>query len=204
MPVEIARAAVEAAHRRGKLVLAHPSNSAGARVAIEAGVDVLVHTFPSDWTASPWDRELPRMMRAREMALVPTLKLWPYELGKLGLPPAVVDAVLGKWRGPAPRLLRARRTGAVRHRRRLHDATSIRPTSSSTCSEPGSRPQSILASLTTAPAARFGAASRTGRLAPGLDADIAVLEGNPAEDVRAFASVRLAMRGGRVIYRKAP
>src|SRR5439155_1366146 len=34
MPLEIARAAVEAGHRRGKLVFAHPSNSPGARVAI--------------------------------------------------------------------------------------------------------------------------------------------------------------------------
>jgi len=95
MPVEIVRAATEAAHRRGKLVIAHPSNSAGARAAIEGGVDILAHTFPSELDRRPWDRALPGMMRERGMALIPTLKLWPYELGKLGLPPAIIDTVLG-------------------------------------------------------------------------------------------------------------
>jgi hypothetical protein len=87
MPVEIVRAAVEAAHRRGKLVFAHPSNSPGARAAIEGGVDVLAHTFPTE-RDGPWDRSLPGRMRERGMALVPTLKLWPYEGGKLAVPPA--------------------------------------------------------------------------------------------------------------------
>ena len=94
MPVEIVRAAVEAAHRRGKLVFAHPSNSPGARAAIEGGVDVLAHTFPTELDG-PWDRSLPGRMRERGMALVPTLKLLPYELGKVSLPPAIVERVLG-------------------------------------------------------------------------------------------------------------
>jgi imidazolonepropionase-like amidohydrolase len=95
MPLEIARATVEAGHRRGKLVFAHPSNSPGARVAIEGGVDVLAHTFPTSLDGSPWDRALPPMMRERGMALIPTLKLWPYELRKAGLPNDLVERVLG-------------------------------------------------------------------------------------------------------------
>jgi hypothetical protein len=62
MPLEVAKAAAEAGHRRGKLVFAHPSNSPGARVAIEAGVDVLAHTFPTSLDGTPWDRALPGMM----------------------------------------------------------------------------------------------------------------------------------------------
>src|SRR5262249_43703202 len=58
MPVEVVRAAVGVAHRRGKLVIAHPSNSAGARAAIEGGVDILAHTFPSELDGRPWDRAL--------------------------------------------------------------------------------------------------------------------------------------------------
>ena len=46
--------------------------------------------------------------------------------------------------------------------------------------------------------------ARTGRLAPGLAADVVVLDGDPALDVRAFAKVRTTMRGGRIIYRKPP
>jgi hypothetical protein len=83
MPTDVVRAAVEAAHRRGKPVFAHPSNSAGALAALEGGVDVLAHTFPA---GPAWDRALPRRMTEAGMALVPTLKLWPWELGRLGVP----------------------------------------------------------------------------------------------------------------------
>jgi imidazolonepropionase-like amidohydrolase len=62
----------------------------------------------------------------------------------------------------------------------------------------------ILAALTTAPSARFGAGSRTGRLAPGLDADVVVLEGDPARDIRALGRVRATLRAGRVLYRSTP
>ena len=59
----------------------------------------------------------------------------------------------------------------------------------------------ILAALTTAPAARFGATARTGRLAPGLEADIVVVDGDPAADIRALGRVRLTFRRGQPIYR---
>ena len=62
----------------------------------------------------------------------------------------------------------------------------------------------ILTALTTAPAERFGASHRTGRLVPGLDADIAVVDGNPEQDIRALGRVRYTFRGGRLIYRRAP
>ena len=59
----------------------------------------------------------------------------------------------------------------------------------------------ILAMLTTAPAARF-ASGGTGRIGPGMTADVVVLDGDPTQDVRAFAKVRMTMRDGRVIYRR--
>src|ERR1019366_3794382 len=43
MPEDIARAAADAAHRRGQLVYSHPSDLAGTKVAIDSGVDVLAH-----------------------------------------------------------------------------------------------------------------------------------------------------------------
>jgi imidazolonepropionase-like amidohydrolase len=60
----------------------------------------------------------------------------------------------------------------------------------------------ILAALTTAPAERFGAAARAGRLARGFAADIVVVDGDPARDIRSLAKVRYTLRDGRVIYRK--
>jgi imidazolonepropionase-like amidohydrolase len=203
MPVEIVRAAVEAAHRRGRLVIAHPSNSAGARAAIEGGVDILAHTFPSELDRRPWDRALPGMMRAREMSLVPTLKLWPYELGKLGLPPAVVDAVLGN--GVAQLRAFADPGGSVLFGTDVGYMTDFDPTDEYVYMQrAGLSYARILAALTSAPAARFGAGARSGRLAAGLDADVVVLDGDPAQDIRALGRVRVTLRAGRVIFRAAP
>jgi imidazolonepropionase-like amidohydrolase len=58
----------------------------------------------------------------------------------------------------------------------------------------------ILASLTVAPAQRFGFAKHKGRLAPGMDADLVVLKSDPAKDVTAFAQVRMTIRHGRTLY----
>lgn len=60
----------------------------------------------------------------------------------------------------------------------------------------------ILTSLTTNPASKFGEAGRRGRIAPGMDADLVVLDADPVRDPRAFADVRHTIRGGRVIYSK--
>jgi imidazolonepropionase-like amidohydrolase len=73
MPVEVARAAVEAAHQRGQLVFAHPSNLEGTRVALESGVDVLAHV--PDTTEGVDDALLASLV-AHHVAMVPTLKMF--------------------------------------------------------------------------------------------------------------------------------
>jgi imidazolonepropionase-like amidohydrolase len=201
MPADIVRAAAEAAHRRGKLVMAHPSNSAGARAAIEGGVDILAHTFPSELDRRPWDRALPGMMRERGMALVPTLKLFVYELGKLGLPPVAIETVLGNARAQLRAF--AELGGQVLFGTDVGYMTDHDPTDEYVhMQQAGLSYGQILASLTTAPSARFGRAGRSGRLAPGLAADVVVLDGDPARDIRALGRVRATLRDGRVIFRK--
>ena len=197
---ELVRAATDAAHRRGKFVIAHPSNSAGARVAIEGGVDILAHTFPTELDRSPWDRALPPMMRERGMALVPTLKLFPFELGKVNAPSSVVRIVLGR----AQEQLRAfaELGGEILFGTDVGYMTDYDPRDEYVyMQEAGLSYAQILASLTAAPSRRFGAA-RAGRLAPGADADVVVVSGNPERDIRALADVRYTIRAGRVIYRK--
>src|SRR5579864_8095791 len=44
MPLPVAQAALQEAHKHGKLVFAHPSNLEGFQVALQAHVDVLAHT----------------------------------------------------------------------------------------------------------------------------------------------------------------
>src|SRR5262250_3184395 len=193
--------ATDAAHRRGKLVLAHPSNSAGARAAIEGGVDVLVHTFPSELDRRPWDRELPRMMLERKMSLAPTLKLFPTELRKAGAPASAVEVVLGNARDQLR--IFAEGGGQVLFGTDVGYIADYDPTDEYVyMHQAGLSYSQILASLTTAPAARFGAAARTGRLAAGLDADIVVIQGDPAQDIRALARVRTTLRAGRLIAGK--
>ena len=201
MPVEMVRAATDAAHRRGRFVIAHPSNSAGARAAIEGGVDILAHTFPAGPDRQPWDRALPGMMRERGMALIPTLKLWPYELAKAGAPAEVTRLVLGNGQAQLKTFIDL--GGQVLFGTDVGYMTEYDPTDEYVyMQQAGLSYAQILAALTTAPAARFGGASRTGRLTPGLAADVVVLDGDPAEDIRALARVRATLRAGRVIYRR--
>ena len=58
----------------------------------------------------------------------------------------------------------------------------------------------VTTTLTAAPAQRFGYAAHTGRLAPGMDADLVVLQADPAKDVTAFARVRMTVRHGQMLY----
>src|SRR5437870_62363 len=200
MPVDVVRAAVEAGHRRGTLVFAHPSNSPGARAAIEGGVDVLAHTFPTSLDGSPWDRALPAMMRERGMALIPTLKLWPYELRKAGRPNDLVERVLGTAMAQTSAV--ADLSGELLFGTDVGYMTDYDPTDEFIfLRRAGLGAMQILAMLTTAPAARFGP-GRTGRIGPGMTADVVVLDRDPTQDVRAFAKVRMTMRDGRVIFRR--
>jgi len=199
MPREPVLAATAAAHRRGKFVIAHPSNSDGARVAIEGGVDILAHTFPAQLGGRPWDRTLPALMVQRRMALVPTLKLVPDDLRRLGIPPAVIQTLLGNAQAQLRAFANA--GGQVLFGTDVGYLRDYDPTDEYVLMEQaGLDYPRILAALTTAPAERFGAAASAGRLARGFAADVVVIDGDPARDIRALAKVRYTLRAGRILY----
>jgi len=54
--------------------------------------------------------------------------------------------------------------------------------------------------LTTAPAGRFGVEKESGFVGVGGRADLVLLEGDPSEDILAFARVYATVRDGRVLY----
>ena len=200
MPVDVVRAAVEAAHRRGKQVISHPSNTAGALAALDGGVDILAHTFPS---GLDWDRSLPRRMRDANMALIPTLKLWPWELGRLGLPPAVIERVQANAEGHVRAFVEA--GGQLLFGTDVGYMTDYDPTDEYLLLErAGLGFPAILAALTTAPARRFHAEAGAGLVAAGSPAELAVLGGDPATDIRALSKVRYTIRRGQVIHGAAP
>src|SRR5207247_524162 len=110
-------------------------------------------------------------------ALIPTLKLWPYELTRGGLPPDLIELVLGN--GVAQTRAFAELGWQLLFGTDVGYMTDYDPTDEFVyLQRAGLAPAQILAMLTTAPAARFGRA--TGRLAPRLAADIAVLAGDHA------------------------
>jgi len=200
MPADIVRAAVEAAHQRGKQVLSHPSNHAGALAALDGGVDVLAHTFPS---GLDWDRSLPRRIQEANMALIPTLKLWPWELGRLGVPPAVIERVQANAEAQVRAFVEA--GGQLLFGTDVGYMTDYDPTDEYLLLQrAGLAFPAILAALTTAPARRFGAETGAGLVAVGSPAELVMLDGDPARDIRTLAKVRYTIHRGRVIYAATP
>ncbi len=197
MQPDIALAAADETHRRGLPVLAHPTDIEGINLAIEANVDILVHTTIGEGRTA-WDAPLIQQLRAKEMALVPTLMLFPYELERAGLPQRIVEAATGD----AVEQVRAyaKAGGQILFGTDVGYMADYDPTLEYRLMARALTPMQILASLTTAPAARWKESSRRGRVAEGLDADLVVLEADPAADAANFAKVRCTIRHGRPTY----
>ena len=77
MPPDIARAAADATHAAGRMVVAHPTDIAGVRAALATGVDLLAHTTLGNTT--PWPEDLLQQVGKTRIAMTPTLKLMGYE-----------------------------------------------------------------------------------------------------------------------------
>lgn len=199
MPAPIARAAAERTHRHGGFVMAHPTDLDGVRAALDAKVDVLTHTTLGFET--PWPDELLREAVAADLAMIPTLKLLGHELKKQKVPDEVAQRLIAAAAKSVEAFVAA--GGTVLFGTDVGYMTDDDPTEEYVLlARAGLDTMQILASLTTTPAARWGESERRGRLQPGMDADIVVLEADPAEDPASFARVRCTIRGGRIIHSK--
>jgi len=200
MRVDIAKAVVDEAHRRGKPAFAHPSNLAGLNVSIESGVDILAHTTTMDGGGVPggWSPELIARLRKHNMALIPTMTLFEVEARKFGesasdLAQAItmITNEVKSYSAAGGQILFGTDVGYTD----AFDTTEEYRLMSAALDW-----RQILASLTTAPARRFGFAAHKGRIAVGMDADLVLLNADPAQDPKAFARVRDTIRAGRVIW----
>lgn len=192
MSTEIVKAAVEVAHAHGKPVFTHPQNRTGVDNALAGGVNILAHTIPTEGSFTA--EELAQMKR-QHTALIPTLTLWTTVVQD----PAV-----------AAKLVKA---GADELKQYFSEGgTILFGTDVGFMSKYVTKWEfqfmgramgwrDILASLTTNPSAFFKAATK-GRVEKGMDADLVVLDSDPAADVRYFAKVAYSMRGGKIIYQK--
>jgi imidazolonepropionase-like amidohydrolase len=204
---EMSDAVVRAAHDRGKLAVAHVHTLAAARQAVRSGVDGLVHLFLD----APADDELIEALVSQDVFVTPTLTLLQAMVGirtgqRLAEDSRVLPFLPAGW---AKNLGRAYRFDtAARYEHAVTTVSSLREAgvallagTDAACLgvvgtapgvsvhrelelfvEAGLTPLEALAAATAVPAERFGLGDR-GRIAPGAQADLLLVNGDPTIDI---------------------
>ena len=193
MTLPVVKAVTSVAHKHGKWVISHPQSLEGVRLAADGGVDILAHTAPD---AGPWPKQLIDRLVSRNVALIPTLQLWRFELTRAGVAPQAVESFQQIGVEQVRAFVEA--GGEVLFGTDVGYMQDFDPTEEYLkMSQAGMSWRQILASLTTVPAKRFGRG--TGTLAVGQPANLVVLSRDPSQDATAFAAVDVTIRGGYVI-----
>lgn len=190
---ETVAALVEAAHAAGLRVIAHAITAAEVRIAVQAGVDGLAHV----WT-DPADTELVDLVASSGIFVVSTL---------------VYFQVITEQRTAAPdHAAPETATGSAEVARALHragvpllagtDATPFAPEHGkdlhrelSLLTAAGLANEEALRAATSLPAQHFGLTDR-GRIAPGMRADLLLVDGDPTVDITATAAIAEVWRRG--------
>jgi imidazolonepropionase-like amidohydrolase len=184
MPIEVVKTAASETHTRKKLLFAHPSLTPGIALALEGGVDVLAHSVEDP---ENFDEALVKKVVEAKVSLVPTLELF----APFGDIDAILEA-LGRFSRAGGQVLFGTDVGY----RPDYDPSE----EYELMARAGLSFDQILASLTTAPADRFGQSERKGRIEPGKEADFALFEGDPRAEIRALGRVRYTIRKGEIIW----
>jgi imidazolonepropionase-like amidohydrolase len=190
MDTAIVKGAVGVAHDEHKPVFAHPQNRAGVDSAVAGGVDVLAHTIPTEMSFT--DDEI-HAMKTHHVALSPTLTLWTTVVSDAESQKRLVEygvAELKQYSSVGGTILFGTDVGF----QSKYDTTQEYEFMGRAMSW-----REILASLTTNPS-EFFKSPNEGTVAKGMRADLVVLDGDPAQDVKNFAKVSAAIRDGQVIY----
>lgn len=197
-PSDVLRAAVDEAHRLGLGVTAHAHAVTAIADAVAAGVDGLEHvTF---WTEDGVDApaHLIRMIAVQQIAVGATVGLVP--VPGAGPPPAVA----------------ARRPGIIANLRRLYEAGASMVAGTDAGLAPmkphdvvrhappmlrqlGFGPAEALRAITSAAAGVCGLGHCKGRIAPGFDADILAVDGDPVADPEALHHIRAVYARGAAV-----
>ncbi|MBR0647221.1 amidohydrolase family protein [Plastoroseomonas hellenica] len=195
---EETQAAVQEAHRNGLCVATHAIGDAAVRQALDAGVDSVEHGHGIS-------EETARRMADSGTWLVPTLSLPALRVERA--PPAVAAG----WRRHRA-VQRHSLALALRHGVRIaagtdfvgHPLTPLGPDAMEMelLVEAGMTEEDALLAGTVNGAAVLGMEGRIGALAPGLEADIVALPGDPRRDIALVRRVAFVMRGG-VVWRHA-
>jgi len=191
MPVNIAKAAVTESHLNGKLVFAHPSNLAGTEVAINSGVDVLAHA--ADDTRGV-DAKLLTTAIGTNMAMIPTLKMFTTTVTN---DPHYMDPICAEvqqFHQLGGTLLFGTDVGYMTDYTTDGEFVEL--------GRSGLDWKTVLAMLTTNPAARMGVSDSKGTVTAGKLADLTILDADPADVLTNFSRVHAVVRSGRVVWQR--
>ncbi|MER7361220.1 amidohydrolase family protein [Nonomuraea wenchangensis] len=198
MTPDVAAALTEAAHDAGLRVVAHAITASEVEIALDAGVDGLAHVWTDLAPGDPVSRRLAERVGRQEVFVVTTL--------------AYFEAITAQHVGTADCARPGSSVNAAGALRDLHragvpllagtDATPFTPAHGAglhreleLLAEAGLNPEEALAAATSLPAWHFGLDDR-GRIAPGLRADLVLVEGDPTRDITATASIADVWRRG--------
>lgn len=192
MDPDIVKSAVDITHEMHRPVFAHPQNHAGVDVALNGGVDILAHTIPSEGSFT--DAELAQMKK-QHTGLIPTLTLFTTVVNDPAIQEVLVGAGVSELKtyfDQGGMILFGTDVGFVKEYDTAQEYEFMGRAMAW---------KDILASLTTNPAEFFKEPTK-GRVEQGMDADLVVLDADPATDVKNFAKVRMTVRSGKIIYQE--
>ncbi len=197
-PPEVLRAAVDEAHRLGLPVTAHAHAVGAIADAVAAGVDGLEHA--SFWTEEGVDApaELIGLIAARQIAVGATLGVVP--VPGMAPPPAVamrLPAIIANTR-------RLYESGAVMVAGTDAGIAPVKPHDVVRHAPPmlrqlGFSPAEALRAITSVAAGICGLGHCKGRIAPGFDADILAVDGDPLADPGALHRIRAIYARGTAV-----
>jgi imidazolonepropionase-like amidohydrolase len=183
------RCAADAAHRHGLKLASHAHGGAGARLAMENGVDTIEHGVL-------FDDELIALAREAKVTIVGTFSILDHPAG-IEAGDATRPKIVGKLRESRGRV-RAAWNGILE---------AGLPIAVGTDSMHGCLAFDIarLVALgaATIDGARVCGLTDRGSIAPGMRADLVAVLGNPLDDIRAVAAPVLVMKNGRIVHRVA-
>jgi imidazolonepropionase-like amidohydrolase len=202
-PPEVLRAAVDEAHRLGLPVTAHAHAVGAIADAVAAGVDGLEHV--SFWTEDGVDApaELIQVIADRQIAVGATVGMRPVP----GLtPPPQIAARMPAMMANTRRLYQAGAlmvagTDAGIAPIKPHDVVRYAP---AVLRQLGYGQADALRAITSVAAGVCGLADRKGRIAPGFDADVLAVAGDPIADPDALHRIRAVYSRGAPVASDVP
>jgi imidazolonepropionase-like amidohydrolase len=181
---------VEEARRVGKRVAAHAHGTEGIRRAVEAGVTTIEHcSFVTETNERRFDEQLAAMIAEQGIFVCPTVNVnAPYVAELTGI---VVGEHLATLRDLGVRIIAGTDAGIdnTPHHQYAGGLEYL--------VKLGFRAADVITMATTEAAAALGLGAVTGRLAPGYEADLIVVHGDPLTDIAALSQLRRVMARGR-------